>query len=54
MHDINTKYKGLVNDVVTQLRINMTSIQTEIRYIISDKCSSMIVHNETSEKVYLD
>ncbi|KAM3375233.1 hypothetical protein P3S68_013947 [Capsicum galapagoense] len=54
MYDATTKYKGLVEAIATQLMIATSVNNLEIRYIISDRCPTMIIHNDTSVQVYLE
>lgn len=54
MYDSNTKYNGLIKTIATQLKIDINYVQIEIRYIVSDKCPLVIIHNDTGVKVHLD
>ncbi|KAF3667489.1 hypothetical protein FXO38_08569 [Capsicum annuum] len=54
MYDATTKYKGLVEAIATQLMIDTSANTLEIRFIISDRCPSMVIHNDTSVQVYLE
>ncbi|KAM3237605.1 hypothetical protein P3L10_012634 [Capsicum annuum] len=54
MYDTTSKYKGLVEAIATQLIIDTSANNLEIRYIISDRCPTMIIHNDTSMQVYLE
>lgn len=47
MCDSNTKFNKLVNEISTQLKIDITSIQIEVKYIKSYRYLSMIIHNDT-------
>ncbi|PHT31915.1 Subtilisin-like protease SBT5.4 [Capsicum baccatum] len=54
MYDATTKYNGLVEAIATQLMIDTSANTLEIRYIISDRCLSMVIHNDTNVQVYLE
>ncbi|KAM3266019.1 hypothetical protein P3L10_003013 [Capsicum annuum] len=54
MYYAMTKNKGLVEAITKQLMIDTSSNNVEIRYIISDRCPTMVILNDTSVKVYLE
>ncbi|KAM3232734.1 hypothetical protein P3L10_018093 [Capsicum annuum] len=54
MYDSTTKYNGLVKAIAKQLGIDTTIKELEIKYLVSDRCPPISIHNDTSVQVYLD
>ena len=54
LYDTSTLYTGLVNAIVTQLNIEENLNSVEIKYIVSEMCPPIKIHNDVGVKVYLD
>ena len=54
LYDTSTPYTGLVNVIVTQLNIEENLNSVEIKYIVSEMCPPIKIHDDVGVKVYLD
>ncbi|XP_060210368.1 uncharacterized protein LOC132637273 [Lycium barbarum] len=54
LYDSKSKFSGLVTVIAAQLGIDTTIQGLEIKYIVSDKCPPMTIHNNMGVHVYLD
>ena len=51
---MSTLYSGLVSAIISQLNIDVNRSAIEIKYIVSDMCPPISIHNDVGVMVFLD
>lgn len=54
IYDVSTLYNGLVSEITLQLNIDVNISIIEIKYIVSDMCLLVSIHNDVGVRVLLD
>ena len=53
IYDVSILYSGLVSAITSQLNINVNISAIEIKYIVSDMCPPVSIHNDVGMRVFL-
>ena len=54
IYDVSTLYIGLVSEIISQLNIDVNISAIEIKYIVSDMCPPIGIHNNVGVRIFLD
>lgn len=54
IYDATTKYDGLIKTIALKLEVNTIIFELVIKYLVSDRCPSLNIHNDMGVQVYLD
>ncbi|KAK4719235.1 hypothetical protein R3W88_017573 [Solanum pinnatisectum] len=54
IYESSSLYSGLVSAIKLQLMIDVNINDIEIKYIVSDQCPPVSIHNDVGVRVFLD
>jgi len=54
IYEYSSLYSGLVSAITSQLMIDANIHNIEIKYIVSDRCPPVSIHNDVGVRVFLD
>ncbi|XP_049366939.1 uncharacterized protein LOC125831844 [Solanum verrucosum] len=54
IYDYSSLYSGLVSAITSQLMIDANIHNIEIKYIVSDRCPPVSIHNDVGVRIFLD
>lgn len=54
LYDSSSLYSGLVSMITSQLLIDTTINDLEIKYLVDDRCPLVRIHNDVGVRVFLD
>ncbi|KAK4710314.1 hypothetical protein R3W88_004827 [Solanum pinnatisectum] len=54
IYESSSLYSCLVSAITSQLKIDVNINDREIKYIVSDRCPPVSIHNDVSVQIFLD